>query len=85
MKKIFTGNPSWRDEYCEVVHVYALEETDEDLSLEFNDMSHKERCELFNVFDESNYFVESGAMYKTYTFVNTLHHIIIFEKISYNI
>lgn len=83
MKKIFTSQGNVRYECWEIVHVYALEEIDKDL--EFDSMSHKEKCEFFGVVDEGNAFVEPGALYRTYSFVATLHHIIMFEKISYNI
>ena len=48
MKKIFESQwKSW-DEYAEKVHAYEMENDDEYWA--FEDMTHEEKCEYFNVF-----------------------------------
>lgn len=82
MKKIFES-PLNGWESAERVHVYAFEKSEE--FWEFSEMSHDERCALFNVFDESGTNVRPGAMYHTYVFDYSTLHVIMYEKIYYNI
>jgi hypothetical protein len=85
VKKIFESHANGWDEVAEIVHIYTLEEQDDNLYYQFEDMSHEEKCELFDVFDESGYYVAPGAIYKTYSFSYTAHHIIMYEKIHMNV
>lgn len=83
MKKIYESPLNGWDESAERIHVYALESDDE--YWEFNEMTHEERCEYFNVFDQTGYDVMPGAMYKTYDFNLTGNHIIVCETVAYNV
>lgn len=83
MKMIYESPLNGWDESAERICIYALESDDE--YWEFNEMTHEERCDYFNVFDQTDYEVMPGAMYKTYDFNLTSNHIIMRETIAYNV
>lgn len=84
MRKIYESQFNGYDESASKVHVYAIESQDE--YWEFSDMTHDERCEYFNVFDDSGSLgVMPGALYHTYCFDYTTHHVIVHETIAYNV
>lgn len=81
MKKIFESELHGWDESAERVHVYELENEDEYEAIE--EMSHWQRCELFNVSEEWN--VMPGAMYHRYYFHLGGNHIVMTEHVAYNV
>jgi len=83
MKKVYESPLNGWDESAERIRVYALESDDE--YWDFEDMTHEERCEYFNVFDQTGYDVMPGAIYKTYDFNLTSNHIIMRETVAYNV
>ena len=83
MQKVFESALHGWDESAEKVYVYALESDEEYWSL--NDMSHKEKCELFDVFDESGYEVAPGAVYHKYDFQLFSNHIVMRETVALNV
>ena len=83
MKKIFESELNGWNESAERIHIYVLENDDE--YWEFEDMTHKEKCEYFNVFDETGYAVLPGATYHTYDFHSTVNHIVMIETIALNV
>lgn len=83
MKKIYESPLNGWDESASKVHVYAIESDDE--YWDFSDMSFRERCELFDVRDECGFCVAPGALYHSYEFDYTTHHIIMHETIAYNV
>lgn len=83
MIKIYESVLHGLGESAEKVYVYALESDEEYWNL--NDMSHKEKCEFFDVFDDSGYEVMPGAIYKTYEFEVSLNHVIMIERLAYNV
>lgn len=85
MKKIFESefHNAFIYETVEKIHVYQIEDKIEfDM---FDEMTHKERCDCFDVFDEGRYEVDPGARYRTYSFDYTSNHIIMYEHISMNV
>lgn len=82
MQLVFDSKPNGWTETAEVVYVYELDNDDEFWKLE--EMTHEEKCEFMNVFDETGYFVQPGATYFTYDFHVTLSHFIMIEHISIN-
>ena len=83
MIKVYESTLHGWGESAEKVYVYALESDEEYWS--FNDMSHQEKCDLFDVFDDSGYEVMPGAIYKTYEFEVSLNHVIMIERLAYNV
>ena len=83
MKKIYESPLNGWDESAERIHVYALENDDEYWALK--EMTHKERCDWFDVFDEFDYEVAPGAMYKTYSFDFSSNYVIMHETVAYNV
>ena len=83
MKNIFTSKWHGDGESIERVHVYAFDNSDE--FWEFESMTHKERCDCFNVFDEFGYSVMPGAVYYTYDFFNTTKHVVMCETKAMNV
>ena len=83
MKKIFESPLNGWNESAERVYVYAFENDDEFYA--FEAMSHQERCEYFNVFDETGYGVSPGGTYHTYEFHISGQHVIMFETIAINV
>ena len=82
MKKIFESEFHGWNESCECVHVYELESED-DFWL-FDEMTHEEKCEYFNVHDESGR-AAPGTSYRTYDFELTTKHVIMFETFAINV
>lgn len=85
MKKIFESEPHtafiW--ESVEKVSIYQIKDEEEyDM---FVNMSHRERCEYFDVFDEGGYDVAPGARYYTYSFDYSCSHVIMYETLSMNV
>ena len=84
MKKIYESPLNGWDESATRVHVYAIENDDD--YWDFSNMSHRERCDYFDVYDESGSFgVAPGALYHTYEFDCGVHHIIMHETVAYNV
>ena len=83
MKKIFESQWNSWDETAEKIHVYELENDQE--YWEFEAMSHEEKCEYFDVFDQSGYEVRPGAVYYTYVFDHTCHHVVMYERGALNV
>lgn len=83
MKKIFESQWNSWDERAERVHVYELETDDEFWT--FEDMTYEQKCEHFNVFDQSGHEMMPGSVYYTYAFDHTAHHVVMYERCSLNI
>lgn len=83
MKKILESQWNSWDERAEKVHVYELENDEEFWA--FDEMTYEEKCEYFNVFDQSGYDVRPGAVYYTYAFYHTAHHVVMYERCAINI
>lgn len=81
MKKIFASELNGWNESTERIYVYALENEDEWWELESSD--HDKLCEIFGVYEEFN--VAPGALYYTYEFSLYGNHIVMAEKVSYNV
>ncbi len=81
MKKIFESELHGWDESAERVHVYALESDEE--FFELDEMNFDERCEVFGVCEEN--YVAPGAMYHKYSFCLEGNHMIITERVAYNV
>lgn len=53
---------------------------------EFLELSHDERCQVFNIFDESsNYGVLPGAAYHTYEFVVVGGVLTLYDTLALNV
>ena len=83
MKKIYESPLNGWDESAEIIHVYELENDDE--FWDIHEMSFKEKCEYFGVFDQTGYFVEPGAKYYRYSFSVKCNHVIMTETVAYNV
>lgn len=83
MKKIYESPLNGWDESAERIRIYELENVDE--FWELYDMTFEEKCEYFNVFDQTGYFVAPGALYHTYEFHITRKHVTVTETIAYNV
>jgi hypothetical protein len=84
MKKIYESPLNGWDESATRVHVYAIENDEEYWN--FSDMSFWERCDYFGVHDDGGAFcVAPGALYHSYEFDYTTHHIIMHETVAYNV
>lgn len=83
MKKIFESHWNIHDESGDRVYVYEIENDDEFWEIEA--MNHKEKCEYFNVFDESGYDVAPGAVYYTYDFYNNISFVTMYERKAFNV
>lgn len=81
MKKIFESELNGWNESATKVHVYALENDDE--YWEFERMDWHEKCDYFNVQEES--WVAPGAVYHRYDFNLQGNHIIMYETIAWNV
>lgn len=69
MKKLFVSDYVGFDESATKATLYSFDSEDE--CREFLELSHDERCQVFNVFDEGdNYGVLPGAAYHTYVVDN---------------
>ena len=83
MKKICESPFNGWGESAERIYVYALRSEDERDYL--NEMSHEERCEYFDVCDQSGYYVAPGALYHTYAFHIHSNHVVVREYVAYNV
>lgn len=83
MKMIYESPLNGWDESAERIYVYELESDDE--FWELYEMTFKEKCDYFRVFDQTGYFVEPGAKYYTYSFVVECNHVIMIETVAYNV
>ena len=83
MTNVFKSKWHGRNESVDRVHVYEFDNVDE--FWEFEAMSHKEKCDLFDVFDELGCGVAPGAVYYTYDFYNTSKHVVMFETKAMNV
>ena len=83
MQKVFESALHGWGESAEKVYVYVLESDEEHWKLAT--MSHENLCDLFDVFDESDYAVVPGTIYKTYEFEVSLNHVIMIERLAYNV
>lgn len=83
MKKIYESPLNGWDESAERLHVYALESEEEYWDLK--EMSHVEKCEYFDVCDDSGYYVAPGAIYHTYAFHIHSNHAVVREYVAYNV
>lgn len=83
MTKLFESNYQGFDESASKVSVYQFD--DEREISEFEEMTHDERCTLFNVFDMSGYCVAPGALYKTFDFHVENAFVIMTETAIYNV
>jgi hypothetical protein len=85
MKKIYESELHNYDNYESAEKVIVYQITSEDEYWDFSNMTHKERCEYFNVFDEGRYYVAPGARYRTYSFDYSTRHVIMYETIAMNV
>ena len=83
MKKIYESQLNGWDESAERIYVYALESDEE--YWEIDDMTFEEKCRYFDVFEEPSYAVMPGGLYHRYEFELTSNHVIVSERISYNV
>ena len=86
MQKLYESELHGQDESATKITVFLVE--DWVMFNEIYDMSHEERCELFNVTDESlyPYAVMPGAQYSSYSFTLIYPCYLIFEEtISLNV
>lgn len=83
MKMIYESPLNGWNESAERVYLYALEDDEE--YWEFSEMTFKEKCDYFRVFDQTGHFVMPGAMYHTYEFNLTSNHIMMIETVAYNV
>lgn len=86
MKKIFTSDYHNHDKnYASMERVVVYQIENEDEYWDFSNMTHEERCNLFDVFDEGRYYVAPGARYYTYSFDYSPNHIVVYERVSMNV
>jgi len=83
MKKLFESALSGFNESASKVSVFQFDSPEE--QEEFFMLEHSERCELFNVFDESGYEVMPGAIYHTYDFQVADGILVMFDRIAANV
>lgn len=83
MTNIFKSKWHGDGESIERIHVYEFDNSNE--FWEFEAMTHKEKCDYFDVFDEFGYEVMPGAVYYTYDFYHTTKHIVMFETKAMNV
>jgi hypothetical protein len=85
MKKIYESEFHNHDNYESAERVIVYQLTSNDEYWRFLDMTHKERCDFFGVFDEAGYDVAPGAKYRTYAFDYSGNHVIMYETIAWNV
>ena len=85
MKKIFESDLHNYDDYESAERVIVCQIESDDEYWDFANMSHKERCEYFGVFDEGGYDVAPGARYYTYSFDYTTRYVIMYETVALNV
>lgn len=84
MKKLYVSNYIGFDESATKATLYSFDSEEE--RREFLKLSHDERCQVFNVFDESsNYGVLPGAAYHTYEFVVVGGILTLYDTLALNV
>ena len=84
MKKLYVSNYIGFDESATKATLYFFVLGAE--CREFLELSHDERCQVFNVFDESsNYGVLPGAAYHTYEFVVVGGVLTLYDTLALNV
>ena len=83
MKKIFESDYAGYGESADKIFIYKLDEGEYEGIYE---MSHRERCDLMGVFDESGTGVMPGALYHSYSIdLESDAYLIMVETIAYNV
>lgn len=81
MKKLFVSDYVGFDESATKAAMYSFDSEEE-----FLELSHDERCQVFNVFDESdNYGVLPGAAYHIYEFVVVGGILTMYDTLALNV
>ena len=84
MKKLFVSDYVGFDESATKAAMYSFDSEEE--CKEFLELSHDERCPVFNVFDESdNYAVLPGAAYHIYEFVVVGGILTMYDTLALNV
>lgn len=83
MKKIYESPLNGCYESAERIHVYAIDSDDELWEIEA--MSHEDRCDYFDVFDETGCHILPGAVYHTYKFDITKNYVVVTETVALNV
>lgn len=84
MKKLFVSDYVGFDESATKATLYSFDSEEE--YREFLELSHDERCQVFNVFDESdNYGVLPGAAYHTYEFAVVGGILTMYDTLALNV
>jgi len=83
MKKLYESEYRGFDESATKVAVYEFASEEE--RDEFDEMSHDERCDYFNVFDQLGCEVIPGAAYHTYGFECANGILIMFDTLALNV
>jgi hypothetical protein len=84
VKKLYVSNYIGFDESATKATLYSFDSEEE--FREFLELSHDERCQVFNVFDESsNYGVLPGAAYHTYEFVVVGGILTLYDTLALNV
>ena len=84
MKKLYVSKYIGFDESATKATLYSFDSEEE--CREFLELSHDERCQVFNVFDESsNYGVLPGAAYHTYEFVGVGGVLTFYDTLALNV
>lgn len=85
MKKIYESEFYSHTNYESAERLILYQFEDDDEYWDFSDMTHKERCDYFGVFDQRGYDVAPGARYYTYAFDYSLSHVIMYETSAMNV
>lgn len=84
MKKLFVSDYVGFDESATKAAMYSFDSEEE--CKEFLELSHDERCQVFNVFDESdNYGALPGAAYHIYEFVVVGGILTMYDTLALNV
>lgn len=84
MKKLFVSGYVGFDESATKATLYSFDSEEE--CREFLELSHDERCQVFNVFDESdNYGVLPGVAYHTYEFAVVGGILTMYDTLALNV
>lgn len=84
MKKLFVSDYVGFDESATKAAMYSFDSEEE--CKEFLELSHDERCQVFNVFDESdNNGVLPGAAYHIYEFVVVGGILTMYDTLALNV
>lgn len=83
MERIYKSPLNGCGESAERIYIYTMDSDDE--YWEISNMSHEEKCEYFDVFDETGYHIAPSAVSHSYEFTLTSHHVIITETLTRNV